>query len=422
MGNAFEFQTSLGFGDSLNFIEESDSATAEKKRTLFDNSVTKKIAAIHETTTSNFTTYTAEELRKAAETWTKPYDKPVLTHHQSKSGEPIGRVKEAKYFNNMPQANRPGHQLVVEITDPEAIKKIEDGRYKTVSVGGQAEHAICSICGADWVEEGWCSHMPGSLYEDELAHLVLKELDFKEVSFVNVPADEYAQLISESDDNINDNNSSISSVQSYVGNNKSNQENKSWNYKESSVNTEGGNDMDLEEKIEILQEKLETKEDKIEILEDKNSSLNKKLEEKENTVDSLHDKIETLQDKKELLEEEMDDVVEENNKLRELHHKRLAEDVVDKKIKIGMLTKEEKEESLDEHIDRTEDSLADSLNDLEKQLKKLQEEAEAEEDDKSEIGEKIEEGDEINLEEEGVEQEGDSEGIDEKIRKMLGAR
>lgn len=322
-----------------------------------ESSLIKEVDAIHEMTTSNYTTYTAKELRKSSTSWLKPHPKPILTHHNSMNGEPIGRVIGAK-FTNKSIAGIPAHRLTLEISDEEAKQKVLDGRYMTVSVGGSAEHAKCSICSQDWVEEGWCEHRPGEEYDGDQAHLILEDLNFKEVSFVNVPADEYAQLLEENidegfdPDQMYSKNDSVDTVGVQEFNND--------NYK-------GGNSMKLEEKVTSLEEKLEVKEEKLEVLEEKLETFETKNTELEDKLSVKTEKIETLEEKKGLLEDEINELTEENNDLKEKQHRALAEKVVDMKIELGRLKEDSREKMVEEHADRTGDSLNDTLTDLERE-------------------------------------------------------
>ncbi|WPA89493.1 hypothetical protein MTATph1_CDS0006 [Moorella phage MTATph1] len=151
-----------------------------------------RIEAIHAGVTKNYTMYSAEELRKSLSTWTTPYNKPVLTHHEI-YGEPIGRVVSAD-FKQSTLSGRECQELVVRLTDAEAIAKILDGRYITVSVGGVADSATCSICGTNWVE-ATCEHTPGETYDGVPCVAILHGIEFMEVSFVNVPADQDAKVV-----------------------------------------------------------------------------------------------------------------------------------------------------------------------------------------------------------------------------------
>jgi hypothetical protein len=159
-----------------------------------------RIEAIHAGLTRNLTYYSEENLRNSAASWTKPYQKPVLTHH-NKYGEPVGRVKEARYNNqSMLSAGRGCIELLCEITDPEAKSKLTDGRYSTVSIGAETDSIKCSICGTDILNEGWCDHEKGERYNSEgkpdstgqLCYWQVGNLNFDEVSFVNIPSDPFA--------------------------------------------------------------------------------------------------------------------------------------------------------------------------------------------------------------------------------------
>lgn len=182
---AFEIKETFVFENKLPH-PFAESAEADKQLVCV-------IEAIHAGVTKNYNEYSEKELRKATKTWVRPYKKPVLTHHDIYHGEPIGRVLNA-VFTRSESTNTHCIRLVVAITDREAAQKVLDGRYVTVSVGGHAGKALCSICGADWVAAGWCEHRPGQTYDGKLCVAQLKDIEFLEVSFVNAPADENAQV------------------------------------------------------------------------------------------------------------------------------------------------------------------------------------------------------------------------------------
>ena len=164
-----------------------------------------EVNATHSGTLINNRIYPPDSMRKGIRTWTSPYKKPVLTNHDD-TKDPVGRVISAKYFKTdkgmtdtdykpiLRESEGYGYQrLTVKITDPDAIKKILDGRYETVSVRMSTDHCTCSICGTDWSGgDGPCEHMPGTKYEGKLAYMTTGDLSYREVSFVNIPADEYA--------------------------------------------------------------------------------------------------------------------------------------------------------------------------------------------------------------------------------------
>ena len=144
----------------------------------------------------NNTWYLEEDMANAVGTWTAPFQKPVLTHHEMKK-DPIGRVLSAKYIkmSDTKGYNKPkGYiQLTAEVNDMEAVTKIKDKRYNTVSISTDASTASCSICGQDITKKGLCEHERGKKYDGKKCFWYLGGLKYKEVSYVNAPADEYAE-------------------------------------------------------------------------------------------------------------------------------------------------------------------------------------------------------------------------------------
>lgn len=188
LAKSFTESTSNVVGYESKFaLEESE---GEKKR----EKLIVQLEAIHVGKTRNHTWYTAEGLKAGLATWTSPYNKPVLTHHESHRGEPIGRIMSAQFQDSM-QSGRAGLLFEVEITDPEAIEKVKDGRYSTVSIGGHTDKVTCNCCGTDRTQE-WCEHYPGETYDGIQCHFIIGETYGEEVSYVNVPADINAGNIS----------------------------------------------------------------------------------------------------------------------------------------------------------------------------------------------------------------------------------
>lgn len=175
--------------------------------------------------------YRAKYMNDSTKKWLTPYEKPVLPHHDS-SQDAIGRVQSAKFEsfinrsewendhiimidNNLDQKKGSGRLvLTAKIIDTDAIDKVLDGRYSTVSIGFQTSYMKCSICGEDWRSSGLffmpCEHKIGKHYgidENSIfwtgkktkkkypAYLYCGEMDPKEVSFVNTPAQSFANVI-----------------------------------------------------------------------------------------------------------------------------------------------------------------------------------------------------------------------------------
>ena len=149
----------------------------------------------------NFFHYDSDSMRFAvdSEQWTKPFPKPLLKNHDMDS-EPLGRVEAARFIDTAP--GKGFTQLDVRVTDPDAIAKIADGRYLTVSTSGiplkngnQYSFVNCSVCNEDMLKDEWCGHNRGMSYDDEetgetkICYWTVGAMEYKEVSVVNTPAD-----------------------------------------------------------------------------------------------------------------------------------------------------------------------------------------------------------------------------------------
>lgn len=144
------------------------------------------------------------------------FDKPVLKHH-GVYDDPIGRVvsasftqlKQGRDFENDFMSPDPvGSKgsgvvtVVANITDPDAIQKIIDGRYISVSAGHETDSMTCSICDKSIVK---CDHWPGKYYNEEgdetdaengfMCYYITGNMSYNEVSFVNMPAQPPAKLL-----------------------------------------------------------------------------------------------------------------------------------------------------------------------------------------------------------------------------------
>lgn len=177
------------------------------------------VDATHSGKLINGRSYPGRHMKAAASSWTDPYEKPIHTHHQSGKGlrdaaDPIGRHKAARYIQTVsgdawlqdakhPTAMGTGYlELVQHVTDPDAIQKILDGRYKTVSISFDTDGMYCSICDKDWWKGDGCEHRPGRENEipggdgkkpkKQRMHFYTGKLVYDECSYVNTPADPHA--------------------------------------------------------------------------------------------------------------------------------------------------------------------------------------------------------------------------------------
>lgn len=178
------------------------------------------IRATHSGYLLNNRVYPGVAMKKSASTWvdkqhggTAPFNKPVIINHDSHDVRAtIGRVNRfeftqllqgdafARDFKNPATGSSLGSGYITlgtRITDPDAIPKILDGRYSTVSTSFISPNAFCSICGTDLLQamkrgKDLCEHYPGRIYtfddKDYNCFLISGLMDYEEVSYVNLPA------------------------------------------------------------------------------------------------------------------------------------------------------------------------------------------------------------------------------------------
>lgn len=183
--------------------------------------------------TDNNAVYLPDEMFRGASTFLKPFGKPVLRHHD-KQEDAVGRIIDVRYVDTFNDAiaidssvadlyslfaggsaslrkrlktvrkmielsqredyNGLGHVLGLwDISDEDAIQKIIDGRYYTVSTDFKPGDVYCSACILDedtltnWRVDD-CEHWPGDVYGGEICVKIPIGFDYKEASFVNIPA------------------------------------------------------------------------------------------------------------------------------------------------------------------------------------------------------------------------------------------
>ena len=158
------------------------------------NSINVDIEGIHSIVTRNFTYYSAECLKNSVPYWTSPYEKPVIMHHKDKDGIQIGRIKSVE-FTEQTRPGLPGLIFTCNIGDEAGIKGVKNGTLSTVSIGAIIHKATCSICGQNIAAEGECEHKRGKYYDNKLCYWIMDEMEPKELSYVIVPSDKYANTV-----------------------------------------------------------------------------------------------------------------------------------------------------------------------------------------------------------------------------------
>ena len=158
------------------------------------DSIMVDIEGIHSIVTRNFTYYTPTCLKKSAPYWTTPYERPVIMHHNDRDGIQIGRIKVAEYLEET-RAKSPGLLFTCNIGDEAGIKGVKNGTLSTVSIGAVIHKATCSICGQNIAAVGECEHQRGRKYDGKLCYWLMEEMEPKELSYVIVPSDRYANTV-----------------------------------------------------------------------------------------------------------------------------------------------------------------------------------------------------------------------------------
>lgn len=189
--------------------------------------------------TKNRAIYLPDEHFKSAQKFLTPYPKPILPHHDE-DRDPIGRVIDVRYVDTVNEAmmidsrvakiastfkdakakveNRlstvpamlslssndsykgMGYILGLwDVTDPDAIQKILDGRYLTVSTSMVPQGAYCSQCAregdlTDWAKQD-CDHGRGDIIDGVECVAVPYNYEWAHVSPVNEPAAPLSQII-----------------------------------------------------------------------------------------------------------------------------------------------------------------------------------------------------------------------------------
>ena len=192
-------------GDSINITESAVRGPINLKEgfneigPISKDSIIQIIEGIHVGPTRNFTWYMNEALISSIPSWTKPYQRPLIMHHNETDGKIIGRILSANHKTQDTRSGTPALEFVCNVPDKEGIEQIKDGRLKTVSIGVIAHDVRCSICGqqVELDEDGYpeCGHFKGGVYDNEVCYWKIYKMEAKELSYVIVPSDIYAHNI-----------------------------------------------------------------------------------------------------------------------------------------------------------------------------------------------------------------------------------
>lgn len=182
----------LGFKPSQEESSNEPNETVEKKT----HGIVVEIEAIHSEpyVTGNSTMYTVKAIQESVAKWTKPYNIPVIKHHNDSDGDIIGRVIDAKIKDSVLVPGTKALVLTADIIESEAKEGVRTGLLQTVSIGGRTNDVRCSICGADMKNDP-CDHTRGQVYEGQVCTWMINDVTPDEVSYVIVPSDKNAKNI-----------------------------------------------------------------------------------------------------------------------------------------------------------------------------------------------------------------------------------
>ena len=355
-----------------------ESAKSDKKV----KSILTMVEAIHSGLTKNKTFYSSEELEKAVGTWLAPYPKPILKNHNVYEGEPLGRVKKAEFGPSQKMLGSQTIMLGLNISDPDAIEKVADGRYSTLSIGCTAGSLVCSVCNRDIVKstEGFCGHWKGRKYDGKECTWSVGDIEFDEISFVNVPADSGAQvlvidatpegaeeaapedMITEMEAQSSDIVSQIEKLVEHVTEPQEEEVTEEEPVVEEVVEETPEEIEEVEETIIV--EEIEVIEEVVNPLQEEVDALKAQIQDGltrcagweivvqklEKDILNLHQELEESQAQNLLLEEESAALLKQNIDLASYVHKTLAEKVVDMQIILGQIESDRREEELNKTI------------------------------------------------------------------------
>ena len=157
-----------------------------------------EMEATHSGKNHNYCVYYEDSMEKDDESFVNPFKKPMLKNHNDYSGEPLGRITQSWFGPSALTDERSAIHLKARVTDQDAIPKFLDGRYGTVSIGGTMGTVTCNVCGKTILKDGkfkFCGHWRGESYKDQVCYWGAKDIEYHEVSTVNNPADDFAQIM-----------------------------------------------------------------------------------------------------------------------------------------------------------------------------------------------------------------------------------
>ena len=365
-------------------------------RNFAKNSIMQDIEGIHVGPSRNFNWYTEQALDSSIESWTKPYNKPLIMHHNEQNGKIIGRIIHAQKITENTRSGTPAILFTCNVPDKEGKEEILDGRLETVSIGVIAHDVRCSICGEpielDEYGNSTCGHVKGNIYNGKTCYWNIYSMEAKELSYVIVPSDIYAHNI-RTYDMKNNTLLAVNEKYNYKGANGMSKQVKdiveSVDIHEEDKKQATDKDVPQDKKEQDVKENKDKQEEKKEEKQEKKQE--EKQDDKEKEIEDLKAEIEKLKSSKKLVEDsllevkkelekvnvELEKAIEENKKEVQLKES-LEQDLIASKQEVKEAYKESLlslRESLNKPVitkesleGRSLDSIKDSILDLKEEM------------------------------------------------------
>lgn len=306
---------SRNVGDYDGSLHMSEGAKDGNVDAIVPGSLMVEIEGIHAApfATRNYTRYTPKALKNSIPSWTEPYRRPLLKHHNEETGEPIGRIISAEYMSRDTRSGTPALKFTVNVPDKQAMENVQNGLLSTVSIGVIAHDVRCSICGKPIIDavhgcaEG---HQRGVTYQkdnsSEICYWDIYDMEAKELSYVDVPSDMYAK-------NINIYQATLSSDQPQI--------------KEGLDQNAHGKGVSCMNELEQAKAKVADLEKQVATLTSEKESAEKQVADMAEAKKELEAKVTGLEEEKKTIQESLD----EANALRDTLEKELASSKADVK-------------------------------------------------------------------------------------------
>ena len=365
-------------------------------RNFAKNSIMQDIEGIHVGPSRNFNWYTEQALDSSIESWTKPYNKPLIMHHNEQNGKIIGRIIHAQKITENTRSGTPAILFTCNVPDKEGKEEILDGRLETVSIGVIAHDVRCSICGEpielDEYGNSTCGHVKGNIYNGKTCYWNIYSMEAKELSYVIVPSDIYAHNI-RTYDMKNNTLLAVNEKYNYKGANGMSKQVKdiveSVDIHEEDKKQATDKDVPQDKKEQDVKGNKDKEQDKQE--EKQEEKQDDKEDDKEKEIEDLKAEIEKLKSSKKLVEDsllevkkelekvnvELEKAIEENKKEVQLKES-LEQDLIASKQEVKEAYKESLlslRESLNKPVitkesleGRSLDSIKDSILDLKEEM------------------------------------------------------